>query len=179
MNKKTEEELRAGIRDVKDFPVKGIVFRDITTLLKNGELLRKSVDYMLEPFKEVKLDKIVGIESRGFVFGTAIAYKLNVGFVPIRKPGKLPAEKIRQEYQLEYGSDAMEIHTDAVNPGESVLIVDDLLATGGTSLAACGLIKKLGGNIAGLSFLVELSFLGGRKLIDKYDIHSLIQYDSE
>ncbi|RMI03489.1 MAG: adenine phosphoribosyltransferase, partial [Calditrichaeota bacterium] len=151
------------IRNVPDFPVKGIQFKDITTLLKNKELFASTVDYMYAPFRSHEIDKIVGIESRGFIFGAAMAYKLNAAFVPVRKPGKLPADTVSAEYELEYGKDALEIHRDAIEPGETVLIVDDLLATGGTAEATCRLVKELGGTIVGLSFLIELTELKGRE----------------
>ncbi|MDP2209389.1 MAG: adenine phosphoribosyltransferase [Bacteroidota bacterium] len=172
-------ELKNYVRNIHDFPKEGIVFRDITTLLKNPAAYHSAVNQIMEKFKDNKIDKVVGIESRGFILGAALAYNLGVGFVPIRKPKKLPAETIREEYQLEYGTDAIEIHKDAIVPAENILLHDDLLATGGTINAACNLIEKLGGKIAGISFLIELSFLNGRKLLDKYDVHSLISYDSE
>jgi adenine phosphoribosyltransferase len=164
---------------VPDFPKKGIVFRDITTLLKNKEAFHHFIDLMVERYKNERIDKVVGIESRGFIGGAALAYALGAGFVLIRKPGKLPAEKIRQEYQLEYGTDAIEIHRDAIAKGERVLLHDDLLATGGTILAASKLVEQLGGTIVGLSFLVELSFLQPRKRLSQYEIFSLISYESE
>jgi adenine phosphoribosyltransferase len=164
---------------VPDFPKKGIVFRDITTLLKNKGAFHRFIDLMVERYKNERIDKVVGIESRGFIGGAALAYALGAGFVPIRKPGKLPADKIRQEYQLEYGTDAIEIHRDAIAKGERVILHDDLLATGGTILAACKLVEQLGGTIVGLSFLIELSFLQPRKRLSQYDIFSLIMYDSE
>ena len=172
-------ELITTIRNVPDFPKKGIVFRDITTLLKNKEAFHRFIELMVERYKNERIDKVVGIESRGFIGGAALAYVLSAGFVPIRKPGKLPADKIRQEYQLEYGTDAIEIHRDAIGKGERVLLHDDLLATGGTILAACKLVEQLGGTIVGLSFLIELSFLQPRKRLSPYDIFSLISYDSE
>jgi adenine phosphoribosyltransferase len=172
-------ELITTIRNVPDFPKKGIVFRDITTLLKNKEAFHRFIDVMVERYKNERIDKVVGIESRGFIGGAALAYALGIGFVPIRKPGKLPADKIRQEYQLEYGTDAIEIHSDAIAKGERVLLHDDLLATGGTILAACKLVEQLGGTIVGLSFLIELSFLQPRKRLSQYDIFSLISYESE
>ena len=172
-------ELITTIRNVPDFPKKGIVFRDITTLLKNKEAFHHFIDLMVERYKNERIDKVVGIESRGFIGGAALAYALGAGFVLIRKPGKLPAEKIRQEYQLEYGTDAIEIHRDAIAKGERVLLHDDLLATGGTILAASKLVEQLGGTIVGLSFLVELSFLQPRKRLSQYEIFSLISYESE
>ena len=171
------ERLRQAIRDVPDFPRKGIMFKDITTLLKNAELLQISVEYIYNYFCSEKIDLVAGIESRGFILGAAVAYKFNCGFIPIRKPGKLPAAKISEEYQLEYGTDKVEIHQDAIVPGTRVLLVDDLLATGGTSRAACNLIKRLRGEIVGLAFLIELSFLKGRQLLENFNILSLISYD--
>ena len=172
-------DLASTIRTVPDFPKKGIMFRDITTLLQNKDALAFAIDQMYERYKDENISKVIGIESRGFVVGAALAYRLGCGFVPIRKPNKLPAEKIRMEYQLEYGTDAIEIHKDAVEKGERVLIHDDLLATGGTVEAACKLVKQLGGEIVGLSFLVELSFLQPRKRLEGFDIFSLVNYDSE
>ena len=173
------QALASAIRSVPDFPKKGIVFRDITTLLKDKEAYRHYVDSVCEHYSGQHIDKVVGIESRGFIAGGALAYLLGAGFVPIRKPGKLPAEKIRQGYELEYGSDAVEMHRDAITKGERILIHDDLLATGGTIEAACKLVEQLGGNIVGLSFLVELSFLHPRKRLPHYDIFSLVSYESE
>ena len=167
------------IRTIPDFPKKGIMFKDITTVLKDPEALAYCVDTLYEKYKNKGITKVIGIESRGFIIGAALAYRLGVGFVPIRKPGKLPAETIRQEYQLEYGTDAIEIHKDAIVHGEKVLLHDDVLATGGTMEAACKLVNQLGGVIVGLSFLLELSFLNPRKKLKNYDIFSLISYDSE
>jgi len=174
-----EIDLKTRIRSVPDFPKKGIVFRDITTLLKDGEAFRRAVDEFYERYKGQRIDKVVSVESRGFIFGSALAQKLGAGFVPIRKPGKLPAETVREEYELEYGKDAIEIHKDAITTGERILVHDDLLATGGTILAACRLVEKLGGNIMGLCFLIELAFLHGRDRLKNYDIFSIIQYDAE
>ena len=172
-------DLNSHIRTVPDFPKPGIGFKDITTLLKNGKALRQSVDELAEKFTGKKIDKIVGIESRGFIFGTAIAYKWNIGFIPVRKPGKLPAETISQEYELEYGTDKIEIHKDAISPADKILIVDDLLATGGTAAATVELVKELGGDIQGIGFLIELTFLNGRQKLGGYEVVSLIEYDSE
>ena len=165
------------IRTVPDFPKKGIMFRDITTLLKDREAFNYVADKFYERYKDRRIDKVVSVESRGFIFGSVLAYKLGAGFVPIRKPGKLPADVIRQEYQLEYGTDSMEIHKDAIQPGEKVLVHDDLLATGGTVAAACKLIEKLQGKVEGICFLIELTSLNGRKVIPNKDIFSLIKYD--
>lgn len=165
------------IRDVVDFPKKGIVFRDITTALKDAETLKVMIDYLCEQFKDVKIDYIAGIESRGFIFGMPMAYKLNAGFVPIRKPNKLPAATYSEEYALEYGTDKIEVHQDAFPQGANVLIVDDLLATGGTAEAACKLVKKTGANLVGIAFLIELEALKGReKLTDSPKIISMLKY---
>ncbi len=164
------------IRNVPDFPIKGIQFKDITTLLKEKEVFSQAIDYMYAPYRSVDIDKIVGIESRGFIFGTAMSYKLNNGFVPVRKPGKLPADTLSESYQLEYGKDTLEIHTDGIEKGDKVLVVDDLLATGGTAAATCKLVENLGGDIIGVSFLIELTELEGRKLISQYDVQALIKY---
>lgn len=172
-------DLKSLIRDVPDFPKPGIGFKDITTLLKNGEALRCVIDQFAEHFKESKPDIVVGAESRGFILGTPLAYKLGCGFVLVRKPGKLPAAVERVSYQLEYGEDSLEIHKDAILPGQRVLVVDDLLATGGTVNATAELVRKLGGEIVGFAFLVELDFLNGRNKLDGYDVLSLVHYDSE
>ncbi len=171
--------LKDRIRSVPDFPKKGIVFRDITTLLKDGAAFREAVDILFDHYADARIAKVVSVESRGFILGAPLAYRLGAGFVPVRKPGKLPAAKIRQQYALEYGTDAVEIHNDAIVPGERVLVLDDLLATGGTMLAACQLVEKLGGSIVGLAFLVELSFLSGRKRLEGYDIFSIVEYSEE
>lgn len=172
-------ELQSYIRNVQDFPVKGIGFKDITTLLKDGKAFRQSVDELGKKFENQGVEKIVGIESRGFIFGSVLAYNWQVGFVPVRKPGKLPAETLSQEYELEYGTDSVEIHKDAIQSGEKVLIVDDLLATGGTAEATVKLVEKLKGDIRGLAFLVELTFLKGRERLGDHDVVSIMRYDSE
>ena len=179
MVKKSLPLLKKSIRNVLDFPKKGIVFRDITTLLKNPAAFRSAIDKLCARYSHDRVDKVVSIESRGFIFGSILAYKLGAGFVPVRKPHKLPAAVLRQKYALEYGTDILEIHKDAIRKGDRVLIVDDLLATGGTARAACALTRKLGGRIVGVAFLIELSFLGGRKALQGYDVFSLIHYDSE
>ena len=169
--------VKSKIRSVNDFPKEGIIFRDITTALKEPDVLKEMIDYLCDQFKDVKIDYIAGIESRGFIFGMPMAYKLNAGFVPIRKPNKLPAKTLSQEYQLEYGTDKIEIHTDAIKEGDNVLIVDDLLATGGTAEAACKLINKTGGNLVGIAFLIELEDLKGRDKFDKdLKIVSMLKY---
>lgn len=164
------------IRDVIDFPKEGIIFRDITTALKDPETLKEMIDYLCEEFKDVKIDYVAGIESRGFIFGMPMAYELNAGFVPIRKPNKLPAETYSQEYELEYGTDKIEVHKDAFPEGSNVLIVDDLLATGGTAEAACKLVKKAGANLVGIAFLIELCDLQGRDKLQSEKIVSMLKY---
>ena len=172
------DDLKKHIREVPEFPKPGILFYDITTLLQHPLALRKTVDQFVWFFAEKKIHKVVGIESRGFMFGPIVAYDLNAGFVPVRKPGKLPSEKIRETYELEYGSDSLEMHKDAVQPGENVLIVDDLVATGGTALATARMVEKLGGTVAGLGFIIELTFLDGRKKLEErgYGVQALIKY---
>jgi len=170
------DDLKAHIREVPDFPKPGILFYDITTLLKDPLALRKTVDRFVWFFAQKRIDKVIGIESRGFMFGPIVAYDLNAGFVPVRKPKKLPAKTIRQSYDLEYGSDAIEMHADAISPGERVLIVDDLIATGGTALAAARLVESAGGTVAGFGFIVELTFLPGRQKLAGYEVESLIRY---
>jgi adenine phosphoribosyltransferase len=170
------ESLKSLIRGVPDFPKPGILFYDITTLLKDRTGFAQLIDALSEYYLERKVDLVLGIEARGFIFGPALAYRLNAGFVPIRKPKKLPAETVRYTYDLEYGSDTIEIHKDAIRPGQRVVIVDDLLATGGTALASVNLVKQLGGEIEGLAFVVELDFLEGRKKLAPYDVLSLIHY---
>jgi adenine phosphoribosyltransferase len=173
------EDLASYIRSIPDFPKKGILFRDITTLLKEPAALAGTVDLLVERYRGATIAKVAAIEARGFVLGGALACRLNAGFVPIRKPSKLPGAKLRVEYQLEYGSDALEVHTDAITPGERILLLDDLLATGGTARAACNLVRKLGGEIIGAAFLIELSPLNGRRKLEPYDVFSLITYDTD
>ncbi|MBI1977604.1 MAG: adenine phosphoribosyltransferase [Candidatus Omnitrophica bacterium] len=168
--------LKLLVRDVPDFPKKGIIFKDITPLLKDGPALRFACEELAEIFKPVKIDQIVGIESRGFIFSPIVAYLLGAGFIPVRKKGKLPAAKEAVSYNLEYGEDSLEIHQDAINRGTKVVIVDDLLATGGTAQAVIHLVERLGGTVVGLAFLVELVFLKGRERLKDYKVHSLIQY---
>jgi len=162
------------IRDVPDFPRKGILFKDITPLLADPAAMREACDRLAAPFAEMGVAKVVGIESRGFLFGAPVAERLGAGLVPIRKPGKLPARTVRQHYELEYGTDEIEIHADAIAPGEKVLMLDDLLATGGTMAAACDLVGQLGGEIVGVAFVIELCFLHGRDKLADYDVHALI-----
>jgi adenine phosphoribosyltransferase len=175
----TVPDFYSAIRSVPDFPKAGIVFRDITTLLKDPRLFKRANAVFAERYGNRKIDKVVGIESRGFILGASLALEIGAGFVPIRKKGKLPAPTIHEEYSLEYGTDSIEIHKDAILPGERILIHDDLLATGGTVAAACKLIDRLGGTIVELAFLVELTFLGGRTKLGGREVFSLVQYDKE
>jgi adenine phosphoribosyltransferase len=170
------ENLKTLIREVPDFPRPGILFYDITTLLKDPVGLRRAVDALADHYVGRKIDRVVGIEARGFIFAPIVAYRLNAGFIPVRKPKKLPAKVASAPYNLEYGQDALEIHRDAVNPGEEVLIIDDLLATGGTAAAVAGLVESLGGHVAGVGFLIELGFLKGREKLSSYDLHSVLNY---
>ena len=172
------EHLKKLIRHVPDFPKKGILFYDITTLLRDSGGLREALDGLTTPFREKAIDLVVGIESRGFILGAAMAEKLGAGFVPIRKPGKLPSATIAQSYELEYGSDTLEIHQDAIQEGQRVLIVDDLLATGGTACAANDLVRKAGGNVIGIAFLVELEFLKGRERLGETPLFVALRYQS-
>lgn len=172
------DELKKLIREVPDFPKPGINFYDITTLLKQPAGLRQTVDALAAQYEGAKIDTVVGIEARGFIFAPALAYHLGAGFVPVRKPKKLPAERASISYDLEYGQDTLEIHRDAIGEGHRVIIADDLLATGGTARAVCDLVEGLGGTIEGLVFVVELEFLQGRKKLEGYDVRSLIKYQS-
>ncbi len=171
------EPLKRLIREVPDFPKPGILFYDITTLLKDKTGFATLIDALSENYLERKIDLVLGIEARGFIFGPALAYRLNAGFVPVRKPKKLPAETAKWTYQLEYGTDTLEIHKDAVQPGQRVIIVDDLLATGGTAHACASLAQSLGADIAGLGFVVELDFLKGREKLKGHEVFSLLHYD--
>ena len=170
-------DLRAFIRDVPDFPKPGILFKDITPLLASPSALAMAVELLCNPFRGKGIQAVIGVESRGFIFGTAIAQALSCGFVPVRKPGKLPAEKWSMTYDLEYGQDTLEVHKDAIKRGEKCLVVDDLLATGGTMKACCDLVEMLGGEIVGIAILIELTFLKGRDRFSKYELHSAIKYD--
>ena len=170
-------DLASRIRDVPDFPQKGILFKDITTLLKDAPAFRAVVDLLAERYRKERIDVVVGIESRGFIFGGPLAHQLGAGFVPVRKLGKLPGKTIEVEYELEYGRDALAIHEDAIQPGQRVLVVDDLLATGGTMAATMRLIEQLGGHVAGVAFMIELAFLHGREKLKNYPVHSLIIYE--
>lgn len=170
------EHLKALIRDVPDFPLPGILFRDVTPLLRDPGGLKQVVDAFADRYRGSGVQVVAGIESRGFLFGAPLAVALGVGFVPIRKLGKLPADKISREYALEYGTNALEMHRDAVHPGEKVLLIDDLLATGGTARAAAGLVEEVGGRIVEVAFVIELAFLEGRAALDGYPVHALLEY---
>lgn len=170
------DELKKYIREVPDFPKEGILYYDITTLLQNPKALRETIDRFVWLFATQSVDKVIGIESRGFMFGSIVAYSLNAGFVPVRKPGKLPAQALSQEYELEYGTDALEMHRDAIEEGERVLIIDDLIAIGGTAAATAQLVESVGGNVVGLGFIIELTFLEGRRKLKGYEVESLIKY---
>ena len=172
-------KLKQLIRGIADWPKPGVLFRDITPLLRDPAGLALAVEYLSQPFRNQHIDVVAGAESRGFIFGTAVATRLSAGFVPIRKPGKLPAETRGAEYVLEYGTDRLEIHEDAIEPKQRVLMIDDLLATGGTMAACCKLVEELGGHIIGVAFLLELEFLGGRSKLGNYPIHSILRVASE
>ena len=169
------EHLKKLIRDIPDFPQPGILFRDVTPLLRDAAAFREVTAALAERFRG-RVDAVAGIESRGFIFGAPLAAELGVGFIPIRKAGKLPGDKLALEYALEYGTSILEIHTDAVRHGERILLVDDLLATGGTARAAAGLVEAVGGSVAGIAFVIELLFLDGRKALDGFDVHALLAY---
>lgn len=174
---KVAQEVKDKIRNIKDFPKPGIIFRDITTALKDAETLKKMVDFLCVNFENEKIDYVVGLESRGFIFGMPVAYKLDSGFIPVRKPNKLPAKTLKESYELEYGTDTLEIHEDALQKGDRVLIIDDLLATGGTAAAACNLVTKTGAEIVACAFVIELNGLNGRdKLPKDCKILSMLEY---
>lgn len=172
-------DLKQKIRNIPDFPKKGIVFRDITPLVRDSEALKYSVETMAGHYNGKEVDAILGAEARGFIFGSAVAYKMGIGFIPVRKPGKLPFKTCSASYNLEYGKNILEMHIDAVNTGDKILIVDDLVATGGTARAMAELVEKMGGEVIGFCFLVELEFLNPRKILEGYDIFSLVKYESE
>jgi adenine phosphoribosyltransferase len=172
-------DLKQKIRSIPDFPKKGVVFRDITTLLADKEALKSAVDKMTENYKDKDIDLILGAEARGFIFGSLLAYNLGTGFIPVRKPGKLPYKTCQTSYDLEYGQNVLQMHIDAVKKGDKVLIVDDLVATGGTAKAKAQLVEEMGGVVVGFCFLIELEFLNPRKVLEGYDVYSLIKYDSE
>ena len=168
-------DLKGVIRDIPDFPKEGIIFKDITTLLKDTGAFKESIDLMVEHYSYYDFDYIAGIEARGFIYAAPMAYVMNKGFIPIRKPGKLPGNTVSIEYELEYGTNKIEIHADAIKKGDKVLLIDDLLATGGTVKASIDLIEKIGGKIAGIGFLLELCFLNGREKLDEYDVFTLLK----
>ena len=168
-------DLAEMIRSIPDFPVKGILFRDITTLIKDPDAFQEAIDALIDPYIDQDIDLVAAIESRGFIFGAPMAYEMGAGLVIIRKPDKLPADKISASYTLEYGTNTLEMHRDAIEPGQRVLLVDDLVATGGSAQAACKLIEKLGGKIAGIAFLIELTDLRGVEKLSDYDVFSLIK----
>jgi adenine phosphoribosyltransferase len=171
------EGLKRYIREIPDWPKPGVLFYDITTLLKDPVGLHHAVDVLASHYVGRLIDRVVGIEARGFIFAPMVAYRLNAGFVPVRKPRKLPAETVSASYSLEYGEGVLEMHRDAISPGQEVLIIDDLLATGGTAAAVAQLVESLGGHIAGIGFLIELDFLKGREKLTKYQVHSVLNYD--
>lgn len=173
------EYVREHVRQVPDFPKRGILFLDITTATKDAQAMQYMTDFLYEKFKDEKIDYVAGIESRGFIFGAAVAYKLNAGFVPIRKPNKLPADTIKETYSLEYGTDTIEMHSDALKAGDRVLVIDDLLATGGTAVAACNLVKRVGAEVAAAAFIIELDPLKGREKIEATGVKvvSMLNYD--
>jgi adenine phosphoribosyltransferase len=175
----TTDELKSKIRNVIDFPIKGIVFRDITTLVKDPEAFKYVIDCLYERYKDQKIDQIVGVESRGFIFGGALAHRLNCGFVPARKPGKLPAATIEESYELEYGRTSLQLHTDSIKKGDRIVILDDLLATGGTLRATANMVEKLGGDVIEIAVLIELTFLKGIEKLKNYKLYSMVKYDSE
>jgi adenine phosphoribosyltransferase len=170
------EDLKSAIREIPDWPKKGILFYDLTTLMKDAEAFGKALDALAAPYRGAGVDIVVGIEARGFIFAPTVARALRAGFVPVRKPGKLPAATHRVTYDLEYGSDALEIHQDAIRPGQRVLIVDDLIATGGTARAVADVVHRMGGEVIGLAFLVELAFLDGRSKLTQYPVTSILKY---
>lgn len=170
-------DLKNNIRIIENFPKKGISFKDITTLLQDGEVLKQTIDGIVEYLRDKQVDVVVGPEARGFLFGVPVAYALGAGFVPVRKPGKLPYETLEIEYELEYGTDKLEIHKDAIKPGQKVVIVDDLLATGGTVAAVTKLIEQMGGDVISLNFVIELTDLNGKEKLKGYDLMSLVKYN--
>ena len=176
MNAKSTENLKIEIREIPDWPKQGILFYDITTLLKKGDCFQQTIDALVEPYRDKQVDLVLGMEARGFIFAPSVAFALKAGFVPVRKPGKLPAAKLQVDYALEYGTDCLEIHKDAIEPGQRVLIVDDLIATGGTAQAVAQMVETMGGVVVGLDFVVELTFLRGVEKLKRYDVHSVLKY---
>ena len=170
------DELKNNIRDIADFPKPGIIFKDLTPVLANPVLMKSVTEALSQPFQSSDITAVAGMEARGFIFGTLVAQALSVGFIPLRKPGKLPAATHAVSYDLEYGQATLEMHQDIVSPGDNVLLVDDLIATGGTALASCQLIERAGGKVAGCAFVVELEFLAGREVLADYNVHSLVTY---
>jgi adenine phosphoribosyltransferase len=175
-NNKSLIDLKSRIRDIPDFPEKGVLFRDVTTLLQDPAAFRQVIDQMTEHFRGSNATHICAVEARGYIFGAPLAYNLDLGFIPVRKPGKLPYDTISQAYELEYGKNVLELHRDAVGPGDRVLVIDDLIATGGSSRATAQLIEKLGAEVAGFGFVIELGFLKGREALEGYEVYSLLQY---
>jgi adenine phosphoribosyltransferase len=171
------DELRDCVRDIPDFPKPGVIYKDITPLLSNSEAFRSTIDLIADHFEGKGIDRVLGVEARGFIIAAPVAYRFSAAFVPVRKAGKLPWEIEREEYELEYGTDLLEIHRDAVEPGDRVVVIDDVLATGGTAGATIRLVEKLGGTVIGLGFVIELGFLNGRQKLDGYDVLSLVTYD--
>lgn len=169
-------DLKSRIRDIPDFPEKGILFRDVTTLLKDPAAFRQAIDQLTEHFRDTKATHVAAVEARGYMFGAPLAYHLGLGFIPVRKPGKLPYDTISQSYSLEYGKNVLELHKDAVGAGDRVLIIDDLIATGGSAHAVAQLVERLGAQVAGFGFLIELGFLNGREVLKEYDVYSLLSY---
>jgi adenine phosphoribosyltransferase len=176
MDEQQIKDLKAAIREIPDWPKKGILFYDVTTLLKQGRCFEQTINALVDPYKNSQIDLVIGIEARGFIFAPPVAYALKAGFVPVRKPGKLPADKLKVSYELEYGTDCLEIHQDAIQPGQRVLIVDDLIATGGTARAVAEMVETMDATVVGLAFVVELSFLHGRNKLGRYDIHTILKY---
>ena len=175
----SHDALKKKIRNIPDYPQKGIVFRDITTLLRDRGAFREVLNILVDRYRDRPIDAVAAVEARGFIFGGALAGALNVGFIPIRKPGKLPAETVSESYALEYGTDSVEMHKDAFKSGQKILLVDDVIATGGTLAAACRLVVKAGGQVYGIAAVIELTYLNGRQQLSEYDIFSIIQYDAE
>jgi adenine phosphoribosyltransferase len=176
MDEQQVQDLKAAIREIPDWPKKGILFYDVTTLLKQGRCFEQTINALVDPYKNKQIDLVLGIEARGFIFAPPVAYALKAGFVPVRKPEKLPAAKLQVKYELEYGTDCLEIHQDAIQPGQRILIVDDLIATGGTARAVAEMVETMGAIVVGLAFVVELTFLHGRDKLKKYDLHTILKY---
>jgi adenine phosphoribosyltransferase len=170
------DELKRIVREIPDFPKPGILFYDITTLLRDGPGFSQVIDIFTRQYRGRSLDAVVGVEARGFIFAAAVAHSLGIGFIPVRKPGKLPYRTVRQTYQLEYGTDTLEMHADAVQPGQRILLIDDLLATGGTARAVADMIRGQGGEVAGIGFVIELEFLSGRQVLPGYEVFSILKY---